>query len=189
MKIGLVSQLECPICHKEFTIKRVKKIKNEIKEGILICSNKHSFKVSNGVPRFVIDTTKDFVRTEDAFSAKWVHHHENHHAKDWIKFQTKWFLERYEWGSLKKFNEFLKTKTKILDAGTGIGNSAKLLSANQDSEVFALDASQSIDFAYKKYGNLPNVHFLQADLRQLPFKRSFFDFIKRFILIILINPR
>ena len=128
MKTGLVSQLECPICHTEFTIKKVKKIKNEIKEGILICSNKHRFNVSNGVPRFVIDSTKDFVRTEDAFSAKWVRHHANHHAKDWIEFQTNWFLERYEWGSIKKFNEFLETKTKILDAGTGIGNSAKLLS-------------------------------------------------------------
>ncbi|NDB89109.1 MAG: Trm112 family protein, partial [Thaumarchaeota archaeon] len=118
MKTNLVSQLACPVCHTEFTIKNVKKIKDEIKEGTLICSNKHKFTVSNGVPRFVIDTTKDFVRTEDAFSAKWRHHHENHHAKDWIEFQTKWFLERYEWESLKKFNDFLNTKTKILDAGT-----------------------------------------------------------------------
>ena len=51
------------------------------------------------------------------------------------------------------------------------------MSVNQNTEVFALDASQSIDFAYKKYGDLSNVHFLQADLRQLPFKRKFFDFI------------
>ena len=34
-----------------------------------------------------------------------------------------------------------------------------------------------MDFAYKKYGKLSNVHFLQADLRQLPFKKSFFDYI------------
>ena len=65
----------------------------------------------------------------------------------------------------------------ILDAGTGIGNSAKFLSANKNSQVLALDASESIDFAYAKYGKLPNVHFLQADLRQLPFKKTFFDYI------------
>jgi len=177
VKPTLLQYLLCPICRMDFEIKNVKKSGNEIKEGTLVCSNKHKFAVTNGIPRFVIDTTKDFVRTEDAFSAKWRHHHENHHAKDWIEFQTKWFLERYEWKSLDKFNDFLNTKTKILDAGTGIGNSAKLLSANPDSQVFALDASQSIEFAYKKYGKLPNVHFLQADLRQLPFRRRFFDFI------------
>ena len=49
--------------------------------------------------------------------------------------------------------------------------------ANKNAQVFALDASDSVDFAYKKYGKLSNVHFLQADLRQLPFKKSFFDYI------------
>ena len=145
--------------------------------GYLICANKHKFKITDGIPRFVTDITKDFVKTEEAFSAKWTHHHQNHHAKDWIDFQAKWFLERYEWKTLDKFRTFLNTKSTILDAGTGIGNSAKLLSANPNSQVFALDASQSVDFAYKKYGNLPNVHFLQADLRQLPFRKRFFDFI------------
>ena len=145
--------------------------------GYLICANKHKFKITDGIPRFVTDITKDFVKTEEAFSAKWTHHHQNHHAKDWIDFQAKWFLERYEWKTLDKFRTFLNTKSTILDAGTGIGNSAKLLSANPNSQVFALDASQSINFAYKKYGNLPNVHFLQADLRQLPFRKRFFDFI------------
>ena len=145
--------------------------------GYLICANKHKFKITDGIPRFVTDLTKDFVKTEEAFSAKWTHHHQNHHAKDWIDFQAKWFLERYEWKTLDKFKAFLDTKSMILDAGTGIGNSAKLLSANSNSQVFALDASQSINFAYKKYDHLSNVHFLQADLRQLPFRKRFFDFI------------
>ena len=145
--------------------------------GYLICANKHKFKITDGIPRFVTDLTKDFVKTEEAFSAKWTHHHQNHHAKDWIDFQAKWFLERYEWKTLDKFKAFLDTKSTILDAGTGIGNSAKLLSANPNSQVFALDASQSINFAYKKYDHLSNVHFLQADLRQLPFRKRFFDFI------------
>jgi len=177
MKASLITHLACPLCHRDLAAKNVKKIKDEINEGSLVCPNKHKFAITDGIPRFVVDTTKDFVRTEDAFSAKWTHHHENHHAKDWIAFQTKWFLERYDWKTLEKFRAFLNTKSTILDAGTGIGNSAKLLSANPNSQVFALDASKSIDFAYKKYGNLPNVHFLQADLRQLPFRKRFFDFI------------
>ena len=67
--------------------------------------------------------------------------------------------------------------TRILDAGTGIGNSAKLFSSNPKATIFAIDASESVIFAYKKYGNLTNVHFLQADIQKLPFKKGFFDFI------------
>ena len=173
----MVNYLVCPVCRKNFTINTSKKIKNEIIKGSLVCPNKHKFAITDGIPRFVVDTSKDFVRTEDAFSAKWTHHHENHHAKDWIDFQTRWFLERYDWNTVKEFQTFLNTKSTILDAGTGIGNSAKLLSANPNSQVFALDASQSVDFAYKKFGHIKNIHFLQADLRQLPFRRNYFDYI------------
>ncbi len=50
------------------------------------------------------------------------------------------------------FNNFLKTRTRILDAGTGVGNSAKLFSTNRKADVFAIDASESITFAYKNMG-------------------------------------
>ena len=91
--------------------------------------------------------------------------------------QQNWFLERFGWKTLKNFNRFLKTRTIILDAGTGLGNSAKLFSANPKAQVLAIDASSSIEFANKKYGNTPNIHFIQADIRQLPFKKQLFDFI------------
>ena len=112
-----------------------------------------------------------------AFSEKWKNHHQNHHAKDWIEFQRKWFLERFDWKSFSMFKKFLKSKNNILDAGTGIGNSAKMLAVNKSTTVFALDASDSIDFAYRNYGSRSNIHFIQADIRQLPFKKSFFDYI------------
>ena len=178
MKNRLFEFLVCPTCRGEISLYIRKKIKNEIIEGKLNCKKcQESFPILGGIPRFVVDKTKGFIKTENAFSAKWRTHHKNHQAQDWIDFQQKWFLERYGWKSIKQFNGFLKNKHTILDAGTGIGNSAKMLSANPDSEVFALDASESIDFAYKKYGKIPNIHFLQADLRKLPFNKKFFDYI------------
>jgi len=168
----------CPTCSGKIISNIRKKVKNEIITGNLKCKNcGDSFPITNGIPRFVMDKTKDFVKTEDAFSAKWRRHHKNHQAKDWITFQQNWFLERYGWKSIKQFNEFLKNKNYILDAGTGVGNSAKMLSSNSNSQVFALDASESIDFALKKYGSVKNIHFLQADLRKLPFKIKFFDYV------------
>ena len=142
MKLLILEHLVCPSCRSELKLKIKSKTKNEINEGILICTKcNDKFKISRGIPRFVVDVTKDFVRTEMAFSEKWKTHHTNHHAKDWIDWQKKWFLDRFDWKSIKLFNEFLKSKKFILDAGTGIGNSAKMLSVNNSSTVFALDAS------------------------------------------------
>ena len=178
MKLSILEHIVCPTCSSSFKLKIKSQLKNEIKEGSLICIKcNDKFKISKGIPRFVIDQTKDFVRTEMAFNAKWKNHHKSHNAKDWREFHRKWFLERFDWKSFDMFKEFLKSKNKILDAGTGVGYSAKMLAVNKSSTVFALDASDSINFAYRKYGRLPNIHFIQADIRQLPFKKSFFDFI------------
>ncbi len=177
MKDALVEYLICPKCSQNFTLKIKKKIKKEIIEGDLICLKRHKFPISGGIPRLVVDKGKTFVKTEDSFSSKWKNYNKTYHTKKWFDGQKKWFLERFGWKTSSNFNKFLKTRTKILDAGTGVGNSAKLFSSNPNANVFAIDASESVIFAYKKYGNLPNIHFLQADIRKLPFKKNFFDFI------------
>ena len=178
MKAILLEYLICPSCNGDFTFKIKKKNKNEIIEGKFSCQKcKETFPLTNGIPRFVRDTDKDFIKTEDSFSAKWRKHYSNHQAKDWIDFQKQWFFDRFGWKTIKKFTNFMKTKKFVLEAGTGIGNTADLLSVNSSSTVFAIDASESIDFAFKKYGKKSNLHFLQADLRKLPFKKKFFDYI------------
>ncbi len=177
MKSILVNNLICTKCGKGFSVKIRKKQKDEIIDGYLICSKKHKFLIKRGIPRLVSDTEKDFIKTEDAFSAKWRNFNKTYHSKKWFDSQKKWFLERFGWKTITNFNKFLKTRHYILDAGTGVGNSAKLFSANPHAQVFAIDASDSIEFAYKKYGKLSNIHFLQADIRKLPFKKGFFDFI------------
>ena len=55
-------------------------------QGYLFCSNKHKFKIIDGIPRFVTDLTKDFVKTEDAFSSKWKIYHKSYHEKKWFEF-------------------------------------------------------------------------------------------------------
>ncbi len=150
MKTELLQYLVCPTCKGQISLNINEKMKNEIINGTLNCKNcKNIFPITKGIPRFVIDKTKNFIKTEDAFSAKWRTHHKNHQAKDWIEFQQKWFLDRFGWKSIVQFNDFLKDKHHILEAGTGVGNTAKILSANPSSQVFAIDASESIDFAYK----------------------------------------
>ena len=177
MKESLVEYLICPKCGKDFSLNVKKKLKDEIHSGELVCKKRHKFPIISGIPRLVVDKAKTFVETEDSFSSKWKKYNKTYHSKKWFDGQKKWFLERFGWKTSSNFNKFLKTRTKILDAGTGVGNSAKLFSSNPKADVFAIDASESVIFAYKKYGKIPNIHFLQADIRKLPFKKNFFDFI------------
>ena len=177
MKENLIQYLICPKCSKDFSVKIIKMKSTEIIEGILICKKRHRFPIKKGIPRLVVDKENVFVQTEESFSSKWRNYYKTYHSKKWIESQKKWFLERFGWKNDKKLREFLKTRSMILDAGTGVGNSAKLFSSNPKSQVFAIDASESVDFAYKKYGTSKNIHFLQADIRKLPFKKKFFDFI------------
>jgi len=177
MKPELVEYLICPKCASQFSLFSNKSEKNEIISGILKCSKNHKFDIKLGIPRLVVDSENDFIKTEFAFSSKWKKFNKTYHNKKWYDSQKKWFLERFGWNNISNFNNFLKSKKFILDAGTGIGNSAHLFSNNKKSQVFAIDASESVIFAYKKYGKLPNVHFIQTDIRKLPFKKKFFDFI------------
>jgi ubiquinone/menaquinone biosynthesis C-methylase UbiE/uncharacterized protein YbaR (Trm112 family) len=177
LKVNLLHYIICPKCYKGFALKSEKYGRNEIVSGLLICDNGHKFRIIRGIPRLVIDETTGFVKTKAAFSSKWKKYNKFYHQKNWLLHQQNWFLDRFGWKNLNNFNKFLKTRSKILDAGTGIGNSAKLFSSNPKSQVFAIDASESIDFAYKKYGTTSNIHFLQADIRRLPFRKRFFNFI------------
>ncbi|MEM3008238.1 MAG: class I SAM-dependent methyltransferase [Candidatus Nitrosotenuis sp.] len=177
MKNTLANYVICPKCGKNLTLKATKNFGNEIIEGSFSCPNRHKFNIIRGIPRFVTDKTEGFIKTEDAFSSKWKAFNKTYHQKKWLLHQQNWFVDRFGWKTLQNLNRFLRTRTRILDAGTGIGNSAKLFSTNPNANVFAIDASASIDFAYKKYGKVQNIHFIQADLRQLPFKKNFFDFI------------
>lgn len=177
LKPELINFIVCPKCKNKFQLKTTKYKKTEILEGILVCSKNHKFLISDGVPRLVVDTEKNFEKTETAFSLKWKNFNKSYHNKNWYEKQLKWFLDRFGWNTKSKFGNFLNKCDYILDAGTGVGNSAHWFSQSQNSIVFAIDASESVFFANKKYGKMPNIHFLQADIRQLPFKKNFFNFI------------
>ena len=177
MKASLVRHLVCPRCRRPLKLKAGGAESTEIMEGTLSCAARHGFRVSGGIPRLVTDRNAKFARTESSFSAKWRNYHETYHSKEWFVYQRRWFLRRYGWGTVASLDRFLKSRSRILDAGTGVGNSAKWLSSNRGADVFAIDASESVEYAHERYGSLPNVHFLQADVAAPPFKKGFFDFV------------
>lgn len=176
MKENLLQFIVCPKCSAGFSLTSKTTRKGEITEGTLVCENSHRFSVTNGIPRLVMRDGEPVKRqTIRAFSQKWTRFRKASIAKK--RFQYRWYLERF-WGRDEaRFMRFLRTRKYILDAGTGAGNSAKWFSANQEAQVFAIDLSDGIDTAYENYGKTKNIHFIQADLTRLPFRKNMFDFI------------
>ncbi len=180
MKENLVNYLACPRCGKDFRLNVMKKRSGEILDGVLTCNSRHRFYIKGGIPRLLLgggSNTRTFEQNRKSFSSKWKRYHRLHLTKKWTDVHDRWFLQRFGWMTKKKFRAFLNTRSMILDAGTGVGSGVKILAHNPKSQVFAIDAADGIDFAYKQYGSEKNIHFIQADIMHLPFKKGFFDFI------------
>ena len=115
--------------------------------------------------------------TAEAFSAKWGRTKDFGHEEKSRSFYVNWYLQRYKFGTIDALGNFLTSKNRILDAGTGVGRDTRLYAENSNAPVFGIDVSCSIDLAYDHLKSYPNVHLIQADLSRLPFPREFFDFI------------
>lgn len=177
MRKNLLQYILCPICARSFSLKDGSMRKDEVESGLLICDKGHEFPVANSIPRLVPPQPAEKRQTISAFSQKWIKFGNATSSKAWVDFQFKWYLDRFWDGNANKFKRFLQNKNMVLDAGTGMGHSAKWFSSNNGAQVFAIDISQGIDVAYKNYGKAPNIHFIQADLTKLPFRKAFFDFV------------
>jgi ribosomal protein S18 len=60
-------------------------------------------------------------------------------------------IERYKFRDLETLAEFLSSKKRILDAGTGVGRDTRLYADNSPAEVFGVDFSLAIDSAYNPH--------------------------------------
>jgi len=199
MKTELLYSMICPVCHKGFKLKVFREKDKEIEEGILICSCGQFFPIVNKIPRILIgglrvvlynDFPEFFLKykkflpnenilkknnemeilqkrkTLQSFGYEWNKFSET--LKEW-KENFNFYFE-----PLKNFN-LLKNKI-ILEAGCGQGRHTHYV-AELAKEVISIDASKAIDVALYNTKKFNNIHFIQADIYNLPFKKNFFDFI------------
>jgi len=179
MKESLLEFIVCPLCKSRFSLTEISMNHGEIVSASLVCRKKHTFEVTNGVPRLVIQDrlAEAQKQTQDSYSTQWHRAPEFGYQVGTKEFRINQFLERFGWRNLEHAAEFLSTKEFVLDAGTGLGWHANLCATYTKGEVFGVDISRSIDVAYKHIGHLPNIHLIQADLTRLPFKKGFFEYI------------
>ena len=179
MKRELAQWLVCPVTGERLTLVVEQEVDGEIIEGELAVAGGRRYPITGGVPRMLAAELIDGGQREtgDAFSEKWRRAKDFGHEEKSRSFYVDWYLERYRFGTIDALKDFLSSKTRILDAGTGNGRDSRLYAENSNAEVFGVDLSASIESAYNHLKSVPNIHLIQADLTRLPFPRGFFDFI------------
>lgn len=118
-----------------------------------------SYPILGGIPRFV---TQEHLAS---FGLQWNKYSVAHDDEDRATFQAKTGMSLEELSGLR-----------ILDAGCGGGRYSKI-AGEAGATVIGADHSTAVEKAAKLCGHLPDVNFLQADLKHLPLEPASFDFV------------
>ncbi len=164
MKTSLLSLLVCPHCHQELRLESEAAEGFEIMEGLLTCGGcAERYPVVRGVPRFVgASLSAEKRATASAFGYEWTHYSALTEA------DRKEFLA---WIAPLKAEDF--RDQVVLDGGCGKGRHIYLASQFGAGTVVGVDLSDAVEAAFKNTRELENVHVVQADLLELPFRNPF----------------
>jgi SAM-dependent methyltransferase len=117
----------------------------------------HVFPITAGIPRFVAQ------RHLASFGRQWNRYEVAHEAEDRATFEAKTGISLSSLRGLR-----------VLDAGCGGGRYSRVV-GEAGATVVGADHSTAVEKAAKLCGHLPDVGFVQADLKRLPFEPSSFD--------------
>ncbi len=116
-------------------------------------------RVVRGIPRFVGDEHLD------SFGHQWTTFDVAHDDEDRATFEAKTGVRLADLKGLR-----------VLDAGCGGGRYARIC-GEAGAIVVGADHTRAVDKARQICSHLPNVQFVQADLKHLPLEAASFDFV------------
>ncbi|HTI50568.1 MAG TPA: methyltransferase domain-containing protein, partial [Planctomycetaceae bacterium] len=149
---GDVPGLRCPRCGGQIALRN--------KGAEVSCGAcGEAWPVRNGIPRFVAP------QHLASFGLQWNKYEVAHDDEDRATFQAKTGVMLQELSGLR-----------ILDAGCGGGRYSKV-AGEAGALVTGTDHTTAVDKASKLCAHLPNVRFVQADLKHLPLEPESFDFV------------
>src|SRR6056297_493800 len=99
----------------------------------------------------------------------------NKNKKDWNKIAKKFSNTRkFLWPELEKLDDYVKKGDKIIDLGCGNGRLVKAF--KKQISYVGIDLSKNlINIARKNYKDNKDIHFIQANITNLPLKDNKFD--------------
>lgn len=166
MKERLLEYLSCPWCGGAIRLDAATESAGvEILEGALQClSCARRYPITRGIPRFAElgQIESDKARTASSFGWSWQHfsHSHEHYASQFLG----WIAPVSP--------DFFRGKL-VLEAGCGKGRHTRLAAGWGAREVFGVDLSEAVEVAFEGTRHLHNVHIVQADIYNLPFRRVF----------------
>ena len=149
-QLELIRTLCCPACASRLVLNG---------ERIECSACKQSHPVVEGIARFTGDAHLA------SFGRQWNKYEVAHDDEDRATFQAKTGVRLDELQGLR-----------VLDAGCGGGRYSKVC-GEAGSTVIGADHSAAVSKARQLCSHLPNVAFVQADLKRLPLEPASFDFV------------
>ncbi|OGD57145.1 hypothetical protein A2V71_01790 [Candidatus Berkelbacteria bacterium RBG_13_40_8] len=179
MKRDILSYLCCPRDGSPVRLTSDNNREELIKSEELVCSNGHTYPITNSVPRFLVEEQIDDRQrqTMEVFSTQWRKFGQVTIDETAFAISRKWMFNRYGWRDEEGVRRFLKDKTMILDAGSASGRYANYFATISGNSVFGAEIGEGIEIAQANFGKTENLHFVQASITDLPFMKETFDFI------------
>lgn len=130
--------------------------------GTLTCATGHTFPVTGGLPRFVLDEGYS-----GSFGFQW-----QRHAKDQVDSASGAKISRDRVFRGTGWPEDLTGQT-ILEAGCGSGRFTEVL-LSTGAQVFSFDYSEAADVTYRNFADR-DAHVCQASIYDMPYPLASFD--------------
>lgn len=167
MHLELLKILACPKCKNDLILDNEQKLaKEKIIEGKLSCAECcQSYPIVNGIPRFIEPDNY-----ASSFGYQW-----NLFRKEQIDSHNGTTLSADRFWSETGWDKSELEGKWILDAGCGAGRFLDVAST-AEAEVVGIDISNAIDAAKLNLEGRENVHFVQASIYELPFRKGTFDY-------------
>jgi SAM-dependent methyltransferase len=146
----IASNLCCPACGSAL-------FQNIDRIECTACKQSHP--IIDGIPRFITD------QHLASFGRQWNKYEVAHDDEDRATFQAKTGMSLADLKGLR-----------VLDAGCGGGRYSKVC-GEAGATVIGADHSDAVTMARKLCSHLPQVSFIQADLKHLPLQPRSFDFV------------
>jgi SAM-dependent methyltransferase len=166
MKERLLQYLACPSCADSIGLRGVTQTDgSEIVEGRLACAGcARTFPIVRGVPRFADlgEIEKEKQATAEKFGWSW---------QTFTQEDEKYAEQFLDWIAPVR-PEFFAGKV-VLEGGCGKGRHTRRAAEWGARDVVAVDLSAAVEVAFAATRHLENAHIIQADIFNLPLKRTF----------------
>jgi uncharacterized protein YbaR (Trm112 family) len=164
LKKKLLDYLVCPSCAGSLSLVSEEQQQSEIIKGKLTCEACAAvFPITGGIPRFAKLEEIDPDKRDTAANFGWQWQH-------FTQEDTR-YAEQFLGWIYPVTPEFFRDKV-VLEGGCGKGRHTQLAAQWGARDVIGVDLSAAVEIAYRATVELDNVHIVQADIFQLPFKRS-----------------